>query len=174
MLTELFGRKTCAECKWCCSFDKNDQWETPLIISENVAKLQQRFPDAQFTPMGKDYKLDLSEKFQTDNPKEYVFCPFLDQQSGCVLSEEEKPFDCKIWPFRLMRKEGQLVLTLTPTCPACNALPMETIKSFAEREIAEVIERYAVLHPDMILPYRSDYPIVVCYCSGKPRGVKSL
>lgn len=160
MLTKLFGRKTCAECKWCCVFDKTDHWETPLIVSENLSVLRQKFPEATFAPLNKDYKLDLSSTFVSDNPKEYAFCPFLDQKSGCVLPEEEKPFDCKIWPFRLMRKEGDLVLTLTPTCPACNAMPIELIEDFAKQGIVKVIANYADDHPDMILPYRNGYPVV--------------
>jgi len=163
MLTKLFDRNTCAECKWCCSFDRNDIWEAPLVITENAAELQRRFPETRFIPLTKDYKLDLSGQFKTNDPQESVRCPFLDCKTGCVLSDKEKPFDCKIWPLRIMRKDEQLVLTLTPSCPVCNALPFETVKNFSEQGIAETIRNYAAKHPDMILPYRENYPVLTFY-----------
>lgn len=165
MLQKLLDRQTCAKCQWCCSFDRNDLWETPIIISENIASLQKQFPAFRTTSLGKDYKLDLSEQFKTDHPHEIVNCPFLHAKTGCVLSESEKPFDCKIWPLRIMRKDHpkgeSIVLTLTPSCPACQALPIETIRQFAEQEIADVVMNYAEEHPDMIMPYREGYPILV-------------
>ena len=67
---------------------------------------------------GKYGRMHLQDSYNTDDENEEVPCFFLDPDKGCTLSYEDKPFDCKIWPLRIMKKDDEYVIALTPTCPS--------------------------------------------------------
>lgn len=105
MLSKILSKETCAGCKFCCSFRRCSLWETPLFPEETVKRLGGRFNIEKRD--GYSYgKMDFSESYTTDNPEEEAACQYLNPQSGCTLSYEDKPFDCKIWPLRIMRKKN--------------------------------------------------------------------
>ena len=57
-------------------------------------------------------QMDLTGKYTGNDENEEAACEFLDSKRGCVLSDEDKPFDCKIWPLRIMARERSLLLLL--------------------------------------------------------------
>ncbi|MCR4947013.1 MAG: hypothetical protein K5929_08750, partial [Lachnospiraceae bacterium] len=90
-----------------------------------------------------------------------VKCPFLDENTGCILPGEDKPFDCSIWPLRYMEKpDGKRCVALTPTCPEINKVPVERLKELAEEGLGEKIAEYAETHPYMIKGYRDGFEIL--------------
>ncbi len=93
MLSKILSKEDCKNCKFCCSFRRQSVWESPF---------------------------QLSTAFKTEDPNEEVPCDYLDKNSGCTLSEKEKPFDCKIWPFRVMEENEKIYVTIATTCPAIN------------------------------------------------------
>ncbi len=102
MLSKILSKETCAGCKFCCSFRRCSLWETPLFPEDTVKRLGGRFNMEQMD--GRIYgRMDFSGKYATDNPEEEAACEYLDLNKGCTLSYEDKPFDCKIWPLRIMR-----------------------------------------------------------------------
>ena len=104
---------------------------------------------------------DLRENYQTADPEEEAACPFLDSKKGCVLPEEDKPFDCKIWPLRYMRMEdGEKKICLTPTCPEVNQVPLSRMKKLVEDGLGEKIIEYAEKNPYMIKEYKDGFPIL--------------
>ena len=96
MLTKMLSRSTCAACRLCCQFDASDIWELPVLPPETVAAVQQMQPDVKLVPVGAE------QTFAAPLLKgeELFACPMLTAH-GCGLSEQEKPFDCQVWPFRL-------------------------------------------------------------------------
>ena len=162
MLSEILSKKTCASCRFCCSFRRSSLWETPLFDAETVKRLSER---GYVFEMHDGYgRMILEDRYTTDDPSEEVPCYFLDSSSGCTLSGEDKPFDCKIWPLRLMRKEnGDLVLALTPTCPAINRYSIEEMKQFAADGIGEQIFQYGKTHPYIIKEYREGFPELMTF-----------
>jgi hypothetical protein len=96
----------------------------------------------------------------TDDPEEEVPCTFLDPHKGCILKAEDKPFDCSIWPLRVMEKGGELVIALTPTCPTIGAMPRPELVELIKNGLGAKIFEYAKTHPYIIKEYREGFPII--------------
>ena len=158
MLSTVLSKQSCAACKFCCSFRRQSLWEAPLFPPEVVEKLSNpneygvvgEFRDGQIVLGG----------YKTGDPEEEVPCTFLDPHRGCILKPEDKPFDCSIWPLRIMRKDGELVIALTPTCPSIGATPDKALMDLVQGGLGEQIFEYAKTHPEIIKEYREGFPII--------------
>ena len=158
MLSKVLSKSSCAACKFCCSFRRQSLWETPLFPPEVVEKLSlpneygvvAEFCDGQIVLGG----------YKTADPEEEVPCTFLDPHKGCILKPEDKPFDCSIWPLRVMDKGGELVIALTPTCPSIGATPSPELIELVKNGLGEKILTYAKEHPYIIKEYRAGFPII--------------
>lgn len=172
LLLPILTPQQCSLCKFCCSFAEFEAWETPLFTSVQIAALIQKYGDFPVKKAGDhSWTFDFSSYYNahptTDN---YFACPFLRKDGGCILTDEEKPFDCKIWPLRIMKIQAtqsnkpQLVIALTPTCSEINKRPLEEVKAFVEKSgIAQTIASQAAQMPDMIKEYHTDFPILYYY-----------
>lgn len=168
MLSSLLTKHQCAACKFCCSFRHQSLWETPLFPPEVVEKLSKpneydvvgefcAVVDPQKSCAG---RLVLENNYRTDDPEEEVPCTFLDPHRGCILKPEDKPFDCSIWPLRIMRKDSELVIALTPTCPSIGAVPSQALIELVKSGLGEKILEYAKEHPYIIKEYRAGFTII--------------
>lgn len=152
VLSSILKKSDCAACKFCCSFRRQSLWETPVFSKEIAQQLKEDFPNAKFRSVGKSsMTIDLSMLYKTNNPDEEVPCYFLDKNKGCLLPAELKPFDCSIWPFRVVNKiDNGNTVVLTPTCPAVNKVPREKILELLDSGLREKILNYAKENPDII------------------------
>ena len=155
MLTSILSRGTCAKCRLCCTFDSSDIWETPVIVPKLYEKISAEYPDTKFITKG-ECKL-----FRLEKPDEQgIFsCPML-RENGCALGEE-KPFDCAVWPLRIMNVGGRRAITIAPICPAVCALSLTELIDFVRGGIAEKIFDYADLHADIVKDYDDSYPVLM-------------
>ena len=130
---------------------RHETWKLPYFTEQQMRQLSARFPDAVFSPVdGKEWRLELSHLFMTDNPNEYVSCPFLTDK-GCGCTAEEKSFDCAVWPLRLCRRrDGSLHIMLTGCCPVVCDKPLEDVRQFVRQELQQRICAYAAEHPAVI------------------------
>ena len=163
MLSKVLSKSTCAECRFCCSFRRCSLWETPLFPEEVAEKLKSdtiHFDKKEGG--GKVYcQMNLEYKYKTQDPDEEAACEFLDSHKGCILSDEDKPFDCKIWPLRIMKKEEKLVIALTPTCPAINETGIDVMTRLVNDGLGQSIYDYAVKNPYIIKEYREGFPVLM-------------
>ena len=159
MLSKILSKGSCAACKFCCSFRRQSLWETPLFPPEVAAKLSR---ENEYGVVGKfrDGQIILGG-YRTDDPEEEVPCTFLDPQKGCILKGEDKPFDCSIWPLRIMNKDGKLVIALTPTCSAIGVEPSKALVELVQNGLGEKIFEYAKTHPYIIKEYKEGFPIIL-------------
>ncbi len=192
MLSSILSKSDCAACKFCCSFRRQSLWETPVFYEEDIPDIKKLFPEVKFRELetgsgscegpqtaaanSKVYTFDIYDKYKTNSSEEEAPCPFLDTEKGCKLPQELKPFDCKIWPLRVVkipknRKPAEfsetpspeidnpaaalprLAVVLTPTCPAINKIPFEKVQALAEGGLGKTILDYAASHPQMIKEY---------------------
>ncbi len=163
MLSKVLSKETCADCRFCCSFRRCSLWETPLF-DEDVADIYEDTGISFVREMsqGKGYaRLNYEGRYTTDNEHEEAACAFLDATRGCVLEDSQKPFDCKIWPLRIMRKGTDTVIALTPTCPAINSYPVNVMEELVKDGLGEKIYEYAETHPYIIKSYREGFPILM-------------
>ena len=168
MLSAVLSKKTCAGCKFCCSFRRQSLWETPLVSEQFIKRHASRSDGTKIAyrittdKNGTYASPDLTGCYKTSDSEEEAPCPFLDASRGCTLPAEEKPFDCKIWPLRLMqKKDGTLCVCLTPTCPAINALPLERMKALVCDGVGAQIAEHAKTHPYIIKEYKEGFIVLM-------------
>ena len=158
MLKSVLSHAECAECRFCCSFRRQSLWETPLFDGESVKRLSALYPDACFKPRGDVFTIDIDGCYATDDPEEEALCPF--NRNGCVLTGDYKPFDCSIWPLRVMRCDDGLAICLTPTCPVISKKPLAVMQELVRGETGDRIIEYAKAHPWMIKEYKEGFPVL--------------
>lgn len=155
MIKKILSGKTCAECRMCCIFDRYDIWETPVFDEETKNKVLEFNPEAKFAKVGRNYMLNAGEI--TDG--QLYSCPAL-TDNGCILGDS-KPFDCKIWPFRIMELDGQRVIAVSTLCEEVHGQPHNKLKDFLKNELAEKIFAYADRNPEAVKPYYDNYTVIL-------------
>lgn len=155
MLSEILSREECANCQICCCFDDDDIWEAPVITAEKAKKIVEKYkPEQDFVDQN-GVKILHMEK---EPNEELYYCSLLDHKKGCVMGNE-KPFDCRIWPFRIMEFNSQTVITLSPVCPIVKNRPLDKIMNTLNK-ISPLIFEQAEKHPEIVKPYIKGYPIL--------------
>lgn len=152
MLKKILSPETCGNCRVCCVFDRSDIWEIPLISPVLYKNISEKHPKLSMIPRGNSYVFNM--KFNDDG---LTYCPAL-SDTGCALGAN-KPFDCRIWPLRVMKKGENTVITLSPVCEHVSP-NNKTVKELAE-ELAPTIFEEADKNPDIIKDYIEGYPVLV-------------
>jgi hypothetical protein len=155
MLKEILDGKSCAECRLCCIFDESDVWETPVFTEEIRARITERCPGAKFVSKDGGYIFRV-EKFDSDG---LFRCPAL-TENGCFLGDD-KPFDCRIWPYRIMDINGRRGITIASICDEMYNRPLSQLAGFLRKGLADKIFAYADEHPEIVKPYNDSYPILM-------------
>jgi hypothetical protein len=87
------------------------------------------------------------------------FCPELGE-NGCKLGDE-KPFDCKLWPFRVMKLGEFTVIALSPLCKKVNDKPLSELAEFVNSQLADKIKARVLEFPaQSVKDYVKDYVIL--------------
>ena len=158
MLEKILSAEDCARCEFCCSFRRQSLNLTPHFEKENIEKISRLYPETKFKTLPDGaVTIDLDDKYVTDEVEEEALCYF--NRRGCILPEDLKPFDCKLWPFRLMKNGDSLSLALVPSCPWIrkdDTLKLREVAAFVAKEAKE----YAKDHPEIIIEYRDDYTVI--------------
>lgn len=161
MLSKFITKEDCAACGFCCSFRRCSLWETPVFTEENIEAIPQQDCLNTFVKDNIIYgTYDLSSKYLTSDSEEEVPCPFLNPNKGCTLNVQAKPWDCSIWPLRVMKKDNLTVIALTPTCPTMNKRDINDLREFVNNNLREQLIDYANKHPYLIKEYRDDFIII--------------
>ncbi|MBO4375367.1 MAG: hypothetical protein J5829_09705 [Lachnospiraceae bacterium] len=167
MLEKVLSKNSCAECRFCCSFRRQSLWELPRLPLEFAERYQAGFDGEPVKYIieenaGMKYAItDLTGKYLTDDPEEEVRCPFLDPSKGCFLPEADKPFECSMWPLRYMEMpDGGQKISLTPTCPAINRVPLDEMKELARGDAGKKIRKYAETHPYIIKDHVQGFEVL--------------
>lgn len=155
MIKEILDQRVCAGCRMCCVFDRYDIWETPVFEADTMKKVLDTNPDAKFAPVGSGYVINAGEIADG----ELFCCPAL-TDSGCILGDE-KPFDCRIWPFRIMDHDGCRVIAVSSLCEEIHGRDHEELKKFLKKGLAETIFSYADKNPQIIKPFYGNYTVVL-------------
>lgn len=154
-MLSVLTKKQCADCGLCCSFDSYDLWDTPLVTDEILLRALELDPAQRFSEAS-GRRLLVMEK---EPDRDLYYCPLLDRETGCRLGDD-KPFDCRIFPLKIMVLGGRLVITVSPVCPEAVKLPLEELIAEAKRLSARIFAE-AQREPDIVRPYEKGYPILV-------------
>ena len=155
MLKKILSGEACAKCRLCCIFDRYDVWETPVFTEEIMLRIREVRPDAEFIRWDNGYIF----KVLALNEDQLFTCPAL-TPTGCMLGDE-KPFDCRIWPFRIMELDGRRAITIAHICTELYSRPLSELVDFLKEGLADTIFSYADAHPEIVKPYYDGYPVLL-------------
>ena len=155
MLKKILSPGSCAECRLCCVFDRYDVWETPVFTEETMLRIKEAVPGAGFVRKGEGYISTVGEL----NDEQLFSCPALTPK-GCMLGDD-KPFDCRIWPYRIMEVGGRRAITIASICPELYSRPLSQLVEMLKEGLAETIFRYADSHTEIVKPYYEGYPVLM-------------
>jgi hypothetical protein len=159
MLKEVLSPDDCAVCGFCCSFRRQSLNLTPCFAKETLGEIRRLYPEARFRDLPNGaVTIDISDNYRTNDSEEEALCPF--NRKGCILPGHLKPFDCELWPFRLMRGEDCLMLALVPTCPHIKKNDGEKLRA-AALSAAKAAVKYAETVPEIVIDYRADYEVIL-------------
>lgn len=88
---------------------------------------------------------------------ELFYCPML-CETGCTMGAE-KPFDCKVWPFRMMRDaSGEVRVAVAGYCPGMERYSDAQLEAFLQEDgLGKQLLAYAKQHPAHVKPYSAQY-----------------
>ncbi|MBR4361702.1 MAG: hypothetical protein IKP42_03030 [Ruminococcus sp.] len=155
MLKKILKGESCAACRLCCVFDRYDVWETPVFTAETCERIRDVKPDAQFVSKDGGFISRVTE-FGDDG---LFTCPAL-TPTGCMLGND-KPFDCRIWPYRIMEIGGRRAIAIASICPELYERPLSQLVGFLQEGLADTIFAYADAHPEIVKPYYEGYPVLL-------------
>ena len=69
------------------------------------------------------------------------FCPFLNPASGCILKEEMKPFECKLFPLSFQYKNSKIKFYIYNNCTYHKKVPAAWVKK-TMRWAAKELDRW--------------------------------
>ena len=152
---DLLTRRECAACRECCVFESYDLYDTPTVTDEVMERVLSLDPTVRFAEVG-GRRLFIMER---EKDSDVHFCPMLDREHGCRLGAE-KPFECRMFPFRLMELDGRRAVTVSPACPAVRRKPFGALLAEARR-LAPVIFAEADKYPRLVRKYAPGYPVLL-------------
>lgn len=155
MLKPLLQPSACAACRLCCRFNALDLWELPTFTEEAAAQLRTLASDVAFAPVGNGLRLEA--KVGADG---WYACPAL-TDTGCALGDE-KPFACRVWPFRVMELHGVRLIGVSTECVSLTDKPLRELLAFLRGGLADTMFSYAKGHPELVTPY-APYYVILCW-----------
>jgi Fe-S-cluster containining protein len=156
MLKSILSKQTCKECGLCCNYSKESLWESPCISKELAARLTKGNMALDIGQTGAQTFHNISKEGSK------AVCPMFREHIGCILPDDEKPFECRIWPVRVMLLHGAAVITLYKDCPGIQGHKREELEILLDAGLKQVIAAYIGTHPECIRPYNSMYdPIML-------------
>jgi Fe-S-cluster containining protein len=133
-MKQIIHHEQCKRCGECCRFREDRQDFAPIFTVEELDSIQQtRETLPEFLPFkGTDniFQIQL-KKAEKPTPFYPYVCPFLDEEAYSCTIYDVRPFDCRVWPFIVLRvKETGQVLLAHFTGSACLALAEVQPKDF--------------------------------------------
>lgn len=155
-LKQIVPSSLCFTCDVCCRFPEETSFLAPFFTEEEIAALPENRKG--FFPSSQGAKIRL-----VPHPAgEGCLCPNFDPKTQHCLIYDDRPLDCRIYPFALLRDpEGTVALGIDTKCPFIQEhagdpemkRDAEEVKAFLESdEIVAVLER----HPGLIGPFQDD------------------
>ena len=151
IFSEIFNKNICKECKMCCKFGEDDLWDLPQFTCDEKNRLSLKHPNVKYKLYNNMY-IPI-----TIVRSHHHVCPFLDETTGCII-QNEKPIDCALWPFYIMKIGEDLVLAQDLNCPAIENCTIEQIYKCLSKVFLDILDIY-MANPEYIKEYKTDFRI---------------
>ena len=140
MMKQLVTQDFCLKCRGCCRFKEADSVWAPTVLDEE----EKLIPTFAISSNKKIRALPSAEKINN------FICSFLNSQDNKCNIYEGRPFECRLYPFIINRKENKAFLALDLNCPFVKEnIDSEGLKEYS-RELAELLNspRYKICFKD--------------------------
>lgn len=163
MLSKILTKKNCAICRNCCVFHEHSRWETPVVDEKTANRIKEKLHNEKSVISYKDSFVlaSVQRDLQLEEGQEIYKCAALDESSGCTLSDDEKPFDCKLWPLRIMEKDNRIFIMIAKGCNSVDDTFIENVNTLIAEGLKERILIEMSKNPDIVKNYSNEY-IPVC------------
>ncbi len=114
-MKQIIHHDQCKRCGECCRFRESRQDFAPIFTVEELDAIRQVRDDMpEFNPFKETdniFQIRLKEA-QKPTPLYPYVCPFLDEDAYSCTIYDVRPFDCRVWPFIVLRVQetGQVLL----------------------------------------------------------------
>ena len=128
-MEQLVTQDLCLKCRGCCRFKEADSIWAPSVLDEE----EKLIPTFAISSNKKIRVLPCAEKLNN------FACSFLNAQDNKCNIYEGRPFECRLYPFLINRKENKFFLALDLNCPFVKEnIGSECLKEYSER-LAELL-----------------------------------
>ena len=157
----LVTEADCARCRFCCACRRESLWENVAIDDALYDRILKAWPNAPLHEARANGRAThmITFSYRTEDPEEEALCFF--NREGCVLGDN-KPFECAMWPLRVMNRNGKAVIACCMGCPVCAEMGLEKITQYVEKNrLDQIMFAWAESHPEVVKPLRGDYAVIL-------------
>ncbi|MFC1646242.1 YkgJ family cysteine cluster protein [Candidatus Omnitrophota bacterium] len=134
-LKQFIPREFCLRCDVCCRFLGSDSIWAPLFTKSEVKYLVNNdiLPPLVFTihPKDKDLKADQA-RINLVEHKDCFVCPCLEVSSHKCKIYTDRPFECRFYPFLLVKRENEFYVAKDKKCPYFDAAKENVVKNYID------------------------------------------
>jgi Fe-S-cluster containining protein len=138
-LKQLVPEEFCLRCDVCCRFPELHTVWSPLFTESEIKHLVEKdiLPPLLFTlppdslPKNKT-KQHKTQRIDLITHKDYFICPCFNSDDSKCKIYANRPFECVLYPFLLVRKGKKSYLAIDKKCPYIENLNQGEIKSYAD------------------------------------------
>jgi Fe-S-cluster containining protein len=149
-LKQLVPEEFCLKCDVCCRFPESHTVWAPLFTESEIKHLV----DCDILPP----LLFTTQRINLIPHKDYFICPCFNPDDKKCKIYADRPFECRLYPFLLARKDNKFYLALDKKCPYLENLSQDEIKSYTDylkKELeSKANKSFLKNNPDLF----SDYP----------------
>jgi len=160
----------CLKCDICCRFPQAESSLAPFFTEQETTRaLDAGLSLASFEgrKSGKIHLVPFPSDVVSPGHQEGCICPAFDPRSQKCSIYDVRPFDCRLYPFALMRKPNDdgIILGIDTKCPFIRDSQNAGIIDYYGRELIKLLKSspYQEMfneNPGLIGPYQDDVTIL--------------
>jgi len=112
---QFVPQKVCLSCDGCCRFKEQDSVWRPKLGQEEMKSARSRKPSLAEEIFAKD--LDETNSVKTVKSSHCFKCTFFHEGDNICHVYENRPFECRLYPFLLMKSGIGTVIAVHLSCP---------------------------------------------------------
>ena len=113
---QFVPQEVCLKCDGCCRFKEADSAWRPKVYADEVYRWRQDRP-ALADKIFSLQTIDSQERIVAVKSKHACQCRFFDKKDNTCKVYEGRPWECALYPFLLVRKKDDIMLSVHLACP---------------------------------------------------------
>ncbi len=116
-LRDFVPPEWCLRCERCCRFTEQSSPWIPVFSAKEVEEIIARGEDPVVFNKSIEEGMGIDVRVKVVPYKDYYVCPFFEPSKNCCRIYPVRSFDCRLYPFLLVRKEGHIYIGIDKDCP---------------------------------------------------------